>query len=214
MTFLICLVFFLSGAAALLFETLWFHQLGLVLGNSVWASSLVLAGFMGGLALGNGLAARFGHRVRRRVALYAVLELLIGAAGLALVHGLPHLASVLAPWLRPLEQVPWLLGGLRLAIAFALLLIPSTAMGATLPLLVAALSHRDSSFGRVLGRLYGWNTLGAVLGSVAGHAWLIGWFGVRGATLTAALANAAAAAVAFAVARTGEARSAETGASP
>ena len=79
MALILYLVFFLAGAAALLFETLWFHQLGLVLGNSVWASSLVLAGFMGGLGLGNGLAGRFGHRVRRRVRLYAGLELAIGA---------------------------------------------------------------------------------------------------------------------------------------
>ena len=51
-------IFFLSGAAALLFETLWFRQAGLAFGNSVWASSLVLSSFMAGLALGNGLARR------------------------------------------------------------------------------------------------------------------------------------------------------------
>jgi len=56
-------IFFLSGAAALLFETLWFNLAGLTLGSSVWASSLVLASFMGGMALGNGLVGRFGHRL-------------------------------------------------------------------------------------------------------------------------------------------------------
>src|SRR5688572_31045813 len=66
MTSAICLIFFLSGAAALLFETLWFRLAGLVFGNSVWAASLVLASFMGGLALGNTLAARYGPRLRRR----------------------------------------------------------------------------------------------------------------------------------------------------
>ena len=58
---LVLLAFFVSGAASLVFETLWFHQAGLALGNTVWASSLVLAGFMGGLGLGNGLAARSGE---------------------------------------------------------------------------------------------------------------------------------------------------------
>jgi hypothetical protein len=58
-------VFLLSGAAALIFETLWFHQAGLTFGNSVWASSLVLAAFMGGLALGNAAAAHRGSRVGR-----------------------------------------------------------------------------------------------------------------------------------------------------
>ena len=50
---LICMIFFASGASALIFETLWFRQAGLALGNSIWASSLVLSGFMSGLALGN-----------------------------------------------------------------------------------------------------------------------------------------------------------------
>ena len=53
----LCLIFLVSGASALIFETLWFYQAGIALGNSVWASSLVLAGFMGGLALGNLAAA-------------------------------------------------------------------------------------------------------------------------------------------------------------
>ena len=74
MTLLLCLLFFLSGVSALTFETLWFHQAGLALGNSVWASSLVLAGFMGGLGLGNGLAAWHGDRVGRPVRAYAALE--------------------------------------------------------------------------------------------------------------------------------------------
>ena len=55
------LIFFLSGASALIFESLWFRLAGLSLGNSVWSASLVLAAFMGGLALGNGIVARL-HR--------------------------------------------------------------------------------------------------------------------------------------------------------
>jgi predicted membrane-bound spermidine synthase len=63
MTTLLCAIFFLSGASALLFETLWFNQAGLVFGNSVWASSLVLAAFMAGLAMGNGLVVVPKHVV-------------------------------------------------------------------------------------------------------------------------------------------------------
>ena len=86
---LLCAVFCLSGASALLFENLWFQRAGLALGNSVWASSLVLAAFMGGLALGNAVAGRVGHRAKRPARLYAALELVIGATGLAIVLGLP-----------------------------------------------------------------------------------------------------------------------------
>ena len=74
MTGYLCAVFFLSGAAALLFETLWFRQTHLALGNGFWASSIVLASYMAGLALGNGLAARFGPRPRRPLLTYAALE--------------------------------------------------------------------------------------------------------------------------------------------
>jgi len=66
--------FFLSGAAALIFENLWFRQVGLIFGNSVWASSLVLASFMAGLAIGNAASGRWGHLARRPVLLYAVFE--------------------------------------------------------------------------------------------------------------------------------------------
>src|SRR4029079_12084742 len=139
MTAAACLIFFLSGAAALLFETLWFRLAGLVFGNSVWAASLILASFMGGLALGNTLAARYGPRLRRPLRVYAALEMLIGASGLGLVLLLPALTAVILPALRPLTGWPPALNAIRLALSFALLLVPSTAMGATLPLLVKAL---------------------------------------------------------------------------
>ena len=196
----LCAVFLLSGAAGLLFETLWFRQAGLAFGNGIWASSLVLSSFMAGLALGNGLAARFGNRILQPVRLYALLEAVIAATGVALVFLLPELAGGLAPLWRPFLDQPWILNPLRLVVGFTLLLIPATAMGATLPLLVKALRARDTNFGAVLGRLYGWNTAGAVLGAVAGEAALIAWFGVRGTTWVAAGLNLAAAAGALALA--------------
>ncbi len=196
MTALLYTIFFASGASALVFETLWFRQAGLALGNSVWASSLVLAGFMGGLALGNAIAARYGDRLRNPVRMYAIAEIAIAVTGVGLVYLFPILGSVLAPWLRGLLDQPWALNPLRLAIAFLLLLIPSTAMGITLPLLTNALAGRDPHFGRVLGRLYGWNTLGAMFGVFIGETYLIAAYGVRGTALIAGMLNMFAAAVA------------------
>lgn len=178
-------VFFLSGAAALIFETLWFRLAGLAFGNGVWASALVLAAFMAGLALGNALAVRWGSRLLRPVRLYALLELGVAAAGCALVWGFPLLSTLLAPVLRPLLEQPLLLNTLRLSIAFLLLVVPATAMGLSLPLLVKALSREQASFGRTLGRLYGWNTLGAVAGALLGEVVLIEAFGVAGSGLFA-----------------------------
>src|SRR6476620_6557058 len=82
-------VFFLSGASALIFETLWFRGAGLAFGNSIWASSLVLSGFMAGLALGNGLAARLGARLRHPIRAYAIAEAVIALTGVGLVYLFP-----------------------------------------------------------------------------------------------------------------------------
>src|SRR5262245_28033977 len=199
----LCAIFFLSGCAALVFETLWFYQAALAFGSSVWATSLVVAAFMGGLALGNALAARLGHRLLRPLRAYALLELAIGASGTALVHALPWLTPLLARALGPFAEAPALLNPLRLGLAFALLLAPATAMGATLPLVVAFLLRSDPRFGRALGRLYGWNTLGAVVGALAGEVTLVERFGIRGTALVALAMNAAAAAGAFALSRRG-----------
>ncbi len=197
MTALLYAVFFVSGTSALIFETLWFRQAGLALGNSVWASSLVLSGFMGGLALGNAAAARYGGLVRNAVRAYAIAEVAIAITGVALVYALPVLGAALAPLLRPLLDHPWALNPIRLTLAFVLLLIPSTAMGITLPLLTSTVVRDERPFGTALGQLYGWNTLGAVVGVVAGEMYLVGALGVRGTALVAGTLNLVAAAVAL-----------------
>lgn len=198
---LLCATFFVSGAAALVFETLWFRQAGLAFGNGLWASALVLSSFMAGLALGNGLAARLGHRVRSSARLYAKAEALVALSGVLLVFVLPHLGALLAPLWRALWEQPLLLNGTRLGLAFVLLLVPSTAMGLTLPLLVRALSTPGASFGNLVGRLYGWNTLGALAGVLLVELVLLEAVGVHGAALCAAGLNGLAVCGALLVAR-------------
>ena len=193
MTLILCAIFFISGASALIVETLWFHQAGLAFGNSVWASSLVISGFMGGLALGSATAVWRGDRLGPPVRTYAVLEVVIAISGVSLVFLLPSLGALTNPLLEPFTSQPWVLNPLRLVFAFAFLLIPSTAMGLTLPLLTKALVRADPNFGRVLGRLYGWNTLGAVLGVVAAETLLIETLGIQGSALAAGSLNLIAA---------------------
>lgn len=198
---ILCVIFFVSGASALLFETLWFRQAGLMLGNTVWASSLVTAAFMGGLAAGNVFAARVGGRMHRPVLAYAALEILIGVTGVGLVLLFPTLTSAIAPLLSPVVSQAGFLNTLRLLAAFLLLVIPSSAMGATLPLLVRVLARSRANFGRALGELYGWNTFGAVAGALAGEGFLIEALGVRGTAFMAGGLNLGAAAAAALVAQ-------------
>jgi len=196
----LCAVFFVSGAAALAFEVLWFHQAALALGSSVSASSAVLAGYMTGLGLGSALAGRFGDRLRDPLRAFALLELAAGVAGIALVLGLPALAGPVAGLTAPLAGWPAALALARWALACALLLIPTTAMGATLPLLVRSAVHEPRDFGGVLGLLYGANTLGAVAGVLGVELVALGALGVRGSAAVAGAGNLLAAGAALALA--------------
>lgn len=198
---LLYLIFFCSGASALTFETLWFRQAGLALGNSVWAGSMVLAAFMAGLALGNWLAGRFGDRVHAPIRAYGILEFLIGAFGLALVLAFPLLNQWLVPVFRPFVDQPWILNSLRLLIGFGLLLVPTAAMGATLPLMVRGLQNLNNEFSTRLGRLYAINTLGAMAGTLCCELLLIGHLGIRGTGYAAAGMNLFAGLVALALGR-------------
>jgi spermidine synthase len=194
---LFCFIFFLSGASALIFESLWFQLTGLSLGNSTWAISIVLASFMGGLSLGEGFVAFQGHRIKRPIRFYAFLELIIGLSGCLLVLVLPHLSKILVPLFRGLQDQAILLNILRGTIAFIIMVIPTTAMGATFPVLGKAAAARDPNFGKILGWLYGCNTLGAVVGVCASEVVLIKWLGLSGAGTIAASCNILAAVVAL-----------------
>ncbi len=197
----LCLIFFLSGAAALIFETLWFRLAGLTFGNSVWAGAVVLSSFMTGIALGNGLAAVYGRIFRNPVRMYAFAEIAVAVSGLALVLSLPFLTSWFTPLFRPFLDNSWVINPLRLFLAFMLMLIPTTAMGVTLPLMVKALHTEGPHFGRVLGLLYGLNTLGAVAGAVAAEMYFIGMFGIRGTGIVASVTDLFCAASALMLSR-------------
>ena len=194
-------ILFLSGIGALIFETLWLRLSGLAFGNSVWAAALILSSFMAGLALGNALAASLRIRRWRSLHLYAVLEGLVAVFGCTIVFGLP----VLGDWMRPVWQTLWsyqpTLLALRFIVSFLILLVPTTAMGLTLPVIIEDPALRQTNFGRVMGFLYGSNTLGAVVGALLGEAYLIGAFGLRGTGLFAGLASCVAAAIALVLAR-------------
>jgi spermidine synthase len=193
-------ILFLSGIGALIFETLWLRLSGLAFGNSIWAAALILSSFMAGLALGNAIAASSRIRRWRPLHLYALLEVFVALFGCTIVFGLPLLGELLRPvWQMLWNYQPTLLG-LRFIVSFVILLVPTTAMGLTLPVLIEDPMLRQTDFGRAIGFLYGSNTLGAVAGAVLGEAYLIGAFGLRGTSLVAGLASCVAAAIAWFVA--------------
>src|SRR5437764_38797 len=194
-------VLFVSGIGALIFETLWLRLSGLAFGNSVWAAALILSSFMAGLALGNAIAASSRLRRCRPLHLYAALEVAVAFFGCTIVFGLP----LLGDWLRPIWQTLWnyqpMLMSLRFILSFLILLVPTTAMGLTLPVIIEDPVLRRADFGRAIGFLYGCNTLGAVIGSLIGEGYLVAAFGLRGTSLAAASASCIAAVISLLVAK-------------
>jgi len=152
---------------------------------------------MAGLALGSAIAASMTLGRLRPLRLYAGLEMIVAIFGCTLVFALPALGE----WMRPLFQAFWnhqqFLNVLRVAISFLILLIPATAMGLTLPILLEDPLLKRREFAPSIGLLYGVNTLGAVTGALLGEIYLIRACGLLGTALTAAVVCCGAAAIAW-----------------
>jgi spermidine synthase len=159
-------LFFLSGAAGLVYQVIWLRQLTLIFGATAYASSAVLSTFMGGLAIGSFWAGKRADRWREPLRAYGILELAIAAYAAAL----PALLKLLTPLLG----VAWRLGAAEhfvlLALvkfaAIACVILPvTTLMGATLPVLARVAAAWGKSIGSGVGALYAVNTCGAVVGT-------------------------------------------------
>lgn len=177
---MIYVAFFCSGIAALVFEALWFRQLGWVVGNSVTAAALVITAFMLGLALGNALSLVWSRAAVLPLRRYAQLEFLVALSGVLLVYLIPLLPEFFA-------QLPAGLAELcRFSLPFVLMLIPTVAMGMSLPLLTTGLSQSSQDYGFRLGSLYAANTAGAVLGPLLAEFVLVPKLGINGSAWVAA----------------------------
>lgn len=172
------LIFFLSGLSALVYQLLWMRQLGFIFGNTIYASSVVLTAFMGGLALGSHWFGRVAQRLREPIKVFALLEWTV--AGYALI--LPFLFNGmrgLYVWAyQHVSSELWFLTPFRFVLAILLLLVPTVCMGATLPVLMRGVAYDETKFGARMAWLYGVNTLGAVAGVMLSGFYLIPTFGL------------------------------------
>jgi spermidine synthase len=191
-----------SGFAALVYEVAWTRLLALYMGHSTAATSTVVAAFMGGLAAGAAIGGRVATRLSRRHALYgyAALELAVAVTALSMPLLLTAIGPALAWAYR--DGAPGVLFPVaRIALCFAVLLVPTMALGATFPFGIRWLVSEAASAGRLSGALYAANTAGAAGGALASAFLLIPSFGISGATLVAVTAGALAIAFALVTAR-------------
>ena len=192
-------LFFASGAAGLIYEIVWTRQLIYVFGSGLYAVTAVLSAFMAGLALGSFLLGRASDRLRFPLRFYSFLEAALASAGLLLPLALRQLDLVDGWAYRQWGQDFALLTACRFAVTFFLLLIPTTLMGATLPVLSRALVGQGSRLGLRVGGLYAVNTAGAVAGAFLAGFYFLGAYGVLRTNSLAALLNLVAALGAFAL---------------
>lgn len=196
-------LFFFSGATSLVYEVLWTRRLSLTFGHTVLAVSTVLTVFMSGLALGSFLAGRWSDKERQRLdaegsqggparflSLYGKLEIGIGIWAVLTLVLLNGVEAVYLNAARGGSGSSTLYAIVFLG-SFLVLLPPTTAMGATLPVFTQLLVATKADVGAWLSRIYGWNTLGACFGAGLGGFVLLPTLGLRWSVLASAFGNLA-----------------------
>jgi len=197
----ILILFFYSGATALIYELIWSKYLALLIGNTIQSQTIVLAVFMGGLAFGNRIFGRLADRVRNPLAMYGWIEIAVGLYAL-LFHFLYRAADGIFSFLgSSILDHPAVLLLLKGVLGTVLLLAPTILMGGTFPILSAWLQQRTSDAARLSARFYSTNSLGAVCGAGLAGFWLIASLGLFETMALAGLVNVIIGFTAIAIAR-------------
>jgi spermidine synthase len=169
-------LFFGSGFTGLIYQMLWVRRFAHIMGSGSVSVSVVVAAFMGGLFLGAVLLTQLLHRCRNELRWYATLEAVIGLWGLLFVLVFPQLSGLYG-WLSGLGGSG---AGLVAKATFSMLLmlLPTAAMGATLPLMVQYSQRQGRNFGDAIGGLYAVNTAGGATGALLAGFFLIEFIGI------------------------------------
>ena len=202
---LLSLVFVLSGAAGLIYESIWTRYLGLFVGHGAYAQIIVLTIFLGGMSVGAFVVGKVSDRLRDPLAAYAFVELAIGILGfvfhdifVATTNGAyDHLFPSLAGSPHAVVIVKW-------TIASLLILPQSILLGATFPLMSAGVLRLvPRRPGRTLAQLYFANSLGGAFGVLVAGFWLLNLGGLPLTLDAAAIINLLVFLIAIGVARFG-----------
>ncbi len=185
--------FALSGFASIAYEVTWTRALSLVLGSSIYAFCVILATFLGGMALGSLYARGWLKDKPATIEQVISIELGLGICGLlslVVFHVLPD--AFVSFWnafghdFRSLITIQFALCAIAMS-------IPTLLLGFLFPVVTDLLTRRFSAFGQRLGTAYAVNTLGGILGSFLSGFFLIPLFGLPWAIVTAAFVNIGAA---------------------
>jgi len=183
---LLLIAFVFSGMAALIYELTWIRPLQFLLGSTVYTISIIFAVFMLGLALGSLIVSNHIDKIKNLPVAYAVIQLIIGLYGvllLSIFNLLPKIYNAL----YGLHTNFYLFQFMQFVLVFIILLIPTTLMGATFPII--SKFYVKEKIGKGIGEVYSANNLGAIIGSFATGFILIPYFGIKGSIIFAGLVN-------------------------
>ena len=199
--FLIVL-FALSGFSGLIYENIWSYYLKLFLGHAAYAQTLVLAIFMGGMAIGAWLSAKYSPRWSNTLQAYAITEGIIGIFGLVFHVTFESAIDLAYSTVLPSLGSPLTITVFKWGLSTVLILPQSILLGMTFPLMSASLiRHSRLNSGSTIAVLYFTNSLGAAVGVLISGFWLVEAVGLPGTILTAALFNILIALFAWLLAR-------------
>lgn len=181
-----------SGCSALIYEIVWLQSLQLVIGSSAVSLGVLLGTFMGGMCLGSLALPRIISAQRHPLRVYALLELGIGIAGLAILFAMPYVDQLYVAHVRPgLASIL-----MRGAVCAMCLLPPTLLMGATLPAIARWVQATPQGISW-LGFFYGSNIAGAVIGCLLAGFYLLRVHDAAVATYAAVVINLAVASIAL-----------------
>jgi len=193
----------LSGIAALAYELAWMRELSTMLGSTAYASGVMLSAYMTGLGLGAVLGVRLAATTSKPMRLASRAEIAVAVLSLVALLGITYLPSFYFDVMRGTGSTSaTLFLGAQFLVSFAIMALPTTAMGTTYPLVMRAV-NRDAELGRWAGNLYAVNTLGAILGSLLTTFVFLPAVGVKGSLVIAAVVSLLAAVVFSALASHG-----------
>ncbi len=187
-----------SGSAAMVYQVVWIRLSSLSIGATSLSVSVVIGAFFLGLGLGSFLSRYINHQKRAILTSYALLEFTIAVSALLLLPTLLNLDHFIASSvaLSDIAALKYLLIGL-------LLLIPTAAMGATLPLISTLMIQKKQTMGKRYAQVYSLNTFGAVLGAILCGFVLVPNIGLDGAVYSAVFINIVIALLALTMAQRG-----------
>lgn len=189
-TVVVSTLFFLSGGCALVYESLWTRYLAELTGGTALSQLIVLMVFMGGLALGAMLIGRLvDRRLGQGLFIYGLLEAGIGLYAMLFPQFFQFATELHDALGVGLSSGSAGLLGLKVLLAFLLIIVPAVAMGGTLPAITRYLTQGFSGLRTSIGLLYGMNSLGAVLGILAGGFFLLHFFGIQASMQVTGLFN-------------------------